>query len=79
MKKRSSRPASLGPVPHWSFPAASVAALAKVLAKAGPGARLEAHLVSGMQLYLRVVPPKGVSLGKYVGVNDSHVCPPQCP
>ena len=66
------------PFSHWGVPAASVEKLKKILHKAGEGARMEVSLVTGAQLYFKVVPRKGVVLDED-GENDTYHCPPVCP
>ena len=64
--------------PYWWFQGASVASLIAALEAAGADARLEVHL-DGDKMTLFVVPTGGAAVASGGGIDDSHVCPPQCP
>ena len=59
---------------HW-FQGASVEELTRQLV-ANPGARLEVHQ-DGQDMTLLIVPPGVVAEGGG-GIDDSHICPPDC-
>lgn len=64
--------------PFWWFQGKSVEELTEALINAGSSARLEVHL-DGQDMTLHVVPLIALEGGGGGGINDSHVCPPQCP
>jgi hypothetical protein len=61
--------------PYWWFEGASVAALIERLSA---DARLEVHL-DGEKMTFRVVPLGGALSPLDPPINESHICPPQCP
>lgn len=66
--------------PYWWFQGASVMELYERLKSAGPDvARLEVRQ-DGNSLFLDVVGGDGSALDTGGGsINESHICPPQCP
>ena len=63
---------------HWFGPV-SVSALRQALNAASPDARLEVHQ-DGQDMTLHVKEPvEAADGGGGGGINDSHICPPQCP
>lgn len=65
---------------HW-FPPETVAELRDQLNDAGPGARLEI-VQDGHDMTMHVIPAGDVSdeaRSRFVPLNKSHVCPPDCP
>jgi hypothetical protein len=61
---------------YWWFQGQSVEHLLMKLQDAGPDARLEVHPGPEGKLFLKVV-----DADKQSGdpINDSHLCPPDCP
>jgi len=63
---------------HW-FQGESVSQLYEQLAAAGPTtARIEVYQ-EGKKMTLRVVPEVSTSSHTNNHINDSHLCPPDCP
>jgi hypothetical protein len=69
--------------PFWWFQGDSVAALRIALEDAGPNPRLEVHIDPAQQMRLYVF--RDGETGELAegggggGINDAHICPPQCP
>ena len=61
--------------PYWWWGPESTKKLRDLLNAAGDNPRLEAHLMSGMNIYFDVLDGDGKEVG---GENDSHICPPWC-
>lgn len=67
----------MAPRRYWWFRGESVAELTKRLHET-ENARLEVHL-AGDKMTLEVVDEGVVTTSRTPPINESHVCPPQCP